>query len=71
MRLHCLGQVWHLHRAYMLKSEVLCKLLRRALAEEKPRVYNDDTAEKVDSFVSQADVYSNDYKEMTRRYNSK
>ena len=52
----------------MIKSEVLCELLRAALSEERPLVYRDDSAEKVDSFVSQADVYSNDYKETTRRY---
>ena len=50
----------------MIKSEVLCELLRAALSEKRPLVYRDDSAEKVDSFVSQADVYSNDYKDLTQ-----
>jgi len=59
---------WPLHRAYMIKSEVLCELLRAALSENKPRIYRDESSEKVDSFVSQTDIYSNEYKETTRRY---
>ena len=52
----------------MIKSKVLCELLRATLSEEKPRVYHDKNAEKIDDFVSQSDIYSDEYKETTRRY---
>nr|XP_009860570.2 BTB/POZ domain-containing protein 16 [Ciona intestinalis] len=71
VRLHCLDQVWQLHRPYMVKSTVLEKLLSSVNSQKKQRVYKDETSQKVDSFISDSEIYSSEYKEVTRRLTSK
>ncbi|XP_035673882.1 BTB/POZ domain-containing protein 16-like isoform X1 [Branchiostoma floridae] len=68
--LHCLSTSWELHKPFLQKSKVLSELLYKAENPKQQQFYRDRTAETLDRYIRDSDIYSNEYQEISQRLNT-